>query len=79
MKAYTFSNGGGVEGFYLVNLSSTIQGVGNLINDFFNSVYIDREFNSIQLVGDRLLVWYTDLHTKEKESLYYDLITFNII
>ncbi len=78
MNVYTFSNGGGVEGIYLVKLSSTIQGVGNLINDFFNVAYLDREFSSIQLVGDRLLVWYTDLNTNTKESLYYDLIIFNV-
>ena len=47
-------------------------------NTFFNETYIDRKFSSIQLVGNRLLVWYVDLDTLESEYLYYDLVSFEV-
>ena len=78
MEVYTFSTGGCRDGFYMDRLSSTILGVGNLINDYFILNCLDREFSSIQLVGNKLLVWYRDLDTNESESLYYDLITFTV-
>ena len=75
MKVYTFRTSPTNDGIYLQGLSSTI---GNLINTFFNETYLDREFSSIQLVGNRLLVWYVDLDTLESESLYYDLVSFEV-
>lgn len=78
MLIYTFSTGGCRDGIYLDKLSSTILGVGNLINDHFLECYEDREFSSIQLVGDKLLVWYLDTDLNIVEKLYYDLISFTV-
>ena len=78
MKVYTFRTSPTNDGIYLQGLSSSIVGVGNLINTFFNETYIDRKFSSIQLVGNRLLVWYVDLDTLESEYLYYDLVSFEV-
>ena len=78
MKVYTFRTSPTNDGIYLQKFSSTIVGVGNLINTFFNETYLDRKFSSIQLVGNRLLVWYVDLDTLESESLYYDLVSFEV-
>lgn len=78
MKVYTFRTSPTNDGIYLQKFSSTIQGVGNLINTFFNETYLDRKFSCIQLVGNKLLVWYIDLDTLESESLYYDLVSFEV-
>ena len=77
-KVYTFSTGGCREGIYLESLSSSIMGVGNLINDYFLEVYTDREFSSIQLVGNKILVWYTDIDLQIDEKVYFDLVSFNV-
>ena len=78
MLVYTFSTGGCRDGIYLDKLSSTILGVGNLINDYFLECYEDREFSSIQLVGDKLLVWYIDTDLNIVEKIYFDLVTFTV-
>jgi len=79
MQVYTFSTGGCRDGIYLDKLSSTILGVGNLINDYFLEIYEDREFSSIWVtVGDKIMVHYKDLDTDKMEETYFDLITFTV-
>lgn len=78
MKVYTFRTSPTNDGIYLQKFSSTIQGVGNLINDFFLDTYLDREFSSIQLVGNKLLVWYNDTDLNITEKIYFDLVSFEV-
>lgn len=78
MKVYTFSTDDYRDSIYLQRLSSSILGVGNLINDYFLETYTDREFSSIQLVGSKLLVWYIDTDLSIAEKVYYDLVTFEV-
>ena len=77
-KVYTFSIGGSRDDIYLESLSSSIMGIGNLVNDYFLELYTDREFSSIQLIGDKLLVWYIDTDLQIAEKVYFDLVSFNV-
>ena len=78
MQVYTFSTDDYRDSIYLQRLSSSILGVGNLINAYFLETYIDREFSSIQLVGSKLLVWYIDTDLNIAEKVYYNLVTFEV-
>ncbi len=76
MKAYTFSTGGCRDAFYLDNLSSTKEGVKDLIQSYLGSDFVVRE---IKFLLDKIEVNAYDIDLGDTEYLYYELVTFNII
>lgn len=74
---YTFSTGGCRDGIYLDKLSSTQEGVSNLINDYFLEVYFDRELSSIKILDKKITVWFIEDDIADK--VYFDLIIFTVL
>lgn len=78
MKVYTFSTEGCRDGLYLANLSSTLEGVKELIND---NMYLDSSQNikAFDFIDDEIIItiWDNDLNKSFKN--YYDLITFDVV
>lgn len=78
MLVYTFSTGGCRDGIYLESLSSTKDGVVNLIKEFYET-YSDKEFSSIHFEGNKITVWYIDTDMDIADKDFFDLVSFSVL
>ena len=76
MKVYTFSTGGCRDGFYLDNLSTTKEGVKELIQSYLSNDFVVRE---VKFLLDKVEVNVYDIDLGDTEYFYYELVTLNII
>jgi len=76
MLVYTFSTGGCRDGIYLDKLSSTKEGVRNLIQDYLSvEDFIVRE---IKFLSSKIEVNVYDIDLGDTEYKYYDLVSFEV-
>jgi hypothetical protein len=74
MQVYTFSTGGCRDGFYLDKLSTTKEGVKDLIQSYLGSDFVVRE---IKFLLDKIEVNCYDIDTGFMEYICYELVTFD--
>ena len=82
MQVYTFSTGGCRDGFYLDKLSTTKEGVKDLIRHHLIGSYIIDECETIRdiLIDDRrITVIVDDLEMKSSYRKIYELISFDVL
>lgn len=76
MLVYTFSTGGCRDGIYLDKLSSTKEGVRNLIQGYLSvEDFIVRE---IKFLSSKIEVNVYDIDLGDTEYKYYDLVSFEV-
>jgi hypothetical protein len=76
MKVYTFSSGGCRDGFYLDKLSTTKEGVKDLIQSYLENDFVVRE---IKFLLDKIEVNLYDIDLGDTEYKYFELITFDVL
>ena len=76
MQVYTFSTGGCRDGFYLDNLSTTKEGVKELIQSYLSNDFVVRE---VKFLLDKVEVNVYDIDLGDTEYFYYELVTLNVI
>lgn len=75
MQVYTFSTGGCRDGFYLDGLSTTKEGVKDLIQSYLSiEDFIVRE---VKFLLDKIEVELYDIDLGDTEYRYYDLVSFD--
>jgi hypothetical protein len=82
MKVYTFSSGGCRDGFYLESLSTTKEGVKDLIRHHLIGSYVIDECETIRdiLIDDRrITVIVDDLDLGSSYTKVYELIIFDVL
>ncbi len=82
MQVYTFSTGGCRDGFYLESLSTTKEGVKDLIRYHLIGSYIIDECETIRdiLIDDRrITVIVDDLDLGSSYTKVYELIIFDVL
>jgi hypothetical protein len=76
MKVYTFSTGGCRDGFYLDKLSTTKEGVKDLIQSYLGNDFVVRE---VKFLLDKIEVNLYDVDLGDTEYKYFELITFDVV
>lgn len=77
MKVYTFSTGGCRDGLYLDKLSTSKEGVKELIQEYLNiEDFVVRE---IKFLLDKIEVNLYDIDLGDTEYKYYELVSFEVI
>jgi hypothetical protein len=74
MKVYTFSTGGCRDGFYLDKLSTTKEGVKDLIQSYLGNDFVVRE---VKFLSDKIEVNTYDIDSGYTEYKYFDLVIFD--
>lgn len=76
MQVYTFSTGGCRDGIYLTSLSSTKEGVRDLIQEYLSiEDFIVRE---IKFLLDKIEVNVYDIDLGDTEYKHFELVSFTV-